>query len=82
MPQTTAQQDGERFSKKATDCLINETTPDEEHDCNLAWEALEEALEELPGKQRYVFEQTEFQGRTFKERANPSPLSFRASTMR
>lgn len=67
MPQTVVQQDGERFSKEATDCLVNETTPDKEYACNLVWEELEAALEELPKKQRYVFEQTEFYGRSFKD---------------
>lgn len=47
--------------------LVEESTPETEYLKALIWETLEEALNELPADQRYVFEMNEFKGISFKE---------------
>lgn len=67
MSQIAVQQGGEIYFEDITETLTDETTPENDYLRNLLEEELEAALSELPEKQRYVFEQTEFLGRTFKD---------------
>lgn len=67
MSQIAVQQGGEIYFEDITETLTDETTPENDYLRSLLEEELESALSELPEKQRYVFEQTEFLGRTFKE---------------
>lgn len=67
MSQIAVQQGGEIYFEDITETLTDETTPENDYLRSLLEEELEAALSELPEKQRYVFEQTEFLGRTFKE---------------
>lgn len=45
----------------------DDNSPEREQLRNAVWEELEEALADLPDEQRFVFEQTEIEGRSFKE---------------
>ena len=67
MSQIAVQQGGEIYFEDITETMTYETTPERDYLRNLLEEELEAALSELPEKQRYVFEQTEFLGRTLKE---------------
>ena len=67
MSQIAVQQGGEIYFEDITETMTYETTPERDYLRNLLEEELEAALSELPEKQRYVFEQTEFLGRTFEE---------------
>lgn len=67
MSQIAVQQGGEIYFEDITETMTDETTPERDYLRNLLEEELEAALSELPEKQRYVFEQTEFLGRTFKD---------------
>ncbi|WP_434641144.1 RNA polymerase sigma factor [Klebsiella sp. I138] len=53
-------------------------TPEEEYLKALLWDALYQALSELPPAQREVFEQTELQGYSYKELAQQSGVSEQA----
>ena len=63
MSQIAVQQGGEIYFEDITETM----TPERDYLRNLFEEELEAALGELPENQRYVFEQTEFLGRTFKD---------------
>lgn len=67
MSQIAVQHGGEIYFEDITETLTDETTPERDYLRNLLEEELEAALSELPENQRYVFEQTEFLGRTFKD---------------
>lgn len=47
--------------------FITEQSPDKEFERELAWQAIENALEELPAEQRDVFVQHEMEQKSFKE---------------
>lgn len=63
MSQIAVQQGGEIYFEDITETM----TPERDYLRNLFEEELEAVLGELPENQRYVFEQTEFLGRTFKD---------------
>lgn len=67
MSQIAVQHGGEIYFEDITETLTDETTPENDYLRNLLEEELEAALSELPENQRYVFEQTEFLGRAFKD---------------
>ncbi|MFA6812953.1 MAG: RNA polymerase sigma factor [Bacteroidaceae bacterium] len=68
MPQDVSQAEDGAFIKEVTDVLIDEgQSSDKAYLCELVWEELEQALDELPTEQRVVFEQTELDGVSFKE---------------
>lgn len=67
MSQIAVQQGGEIYFEDITENMTDETTPERDYLRNLLKEELEAALGELPENQRYVFEQTEFLGRAFKD---------------
>ena len=68
MPEPSISKDGEVCIQKLNKLLMDDDkSPEKELLRNAVWEELEQALEELPDEQRYVFEQTEFEGRSFKE---------------
>ena len=50
-------------------------SPEKEQLRNAVWEELEGALADLPKEQRYVFEQTEFEGCSFKDLSEKTGLS-------
>lgn len=68
MHEMPREQDGEIFVKRIGMLMASEdNSPETELLRNAVWEELEDALEDLPEEQRYVFEQTEFEGRSFKD---------------
>lgn len=71
----TRQDDGAAFMVQISELMISEDySPEKEQLRNAIWEELEDALADLPQEQRYVFEQTEFKGRTFKELSKETGL--------
>jgi DNA-directed RNA polymerase specialized sigma24 family protein len=50
------------------------STPETDYLRTLVWEELELALKELPEEQRFVFEQTELNGVSFKELSQQTGL--------
>ncbi len=77
MPEIPAEQDnGDTFMRQISELMTSEDySPEKEQLRNAVWEELEDALADLPKEQRYVFEQTEFEGRSFKELAEETGLS-------
>lgn len=67
MSQIAVQHGGEIYFEDITETMTDETTTERDYLRNLLEEELEAALSELPEHQRYVFEQTEFLGRAFKD---------------
>lgn len=56
------------FVREVTEVLADEDrSPEKEYLRTLVWEELEKALDDLPPEQKYVFEQTELNGLSFKE---------------
>lgn len=76
MPQIATQDDGDTFVREVTEVLVDEEqSPEKEYLRALVWEQLEDALDELPQEQKYVFEETELKGVSFKELSVQTHLS-------
>lgn len=68
IPRASVRQGDDTFVREVTEVLVDEDrSPEKEYLRTLVWEELEKALDELPSEQRYVFEQTELNGMSFKE---------------
>lgn len=68
MPKTAESHESDVMFNKLGDLMTSdEDSPEKEQIRNAVWEELEEALADLPDEQRFVFEQTEFEGRSFKD---------------
>ncbi len=76
MPEVrTEQDDGEAFMLQISELMTSDDySPEKEQLRNAVWEELEDALADLPREQRYVFEQTEFEGRSFKDLSEETGL--------
>lgn len=60
--------DEDSLPDELTDLLFDDgSTPETEYLRSLVWTELDKALNELPEEQRFVFEQTEMKGLSFKE---------------
>ena len=77
MPEIASKQDnGDTFMLQLSELMTSEDySPEKEQLRNAVWEELEDALADLPDEQRYVFEQTEFEGRSFKDLSTETGLS-------
>ena len=70
MPQIKINDDGDEFLLDVTEILAdNDSSPEKEYIRSLVWEELQQALEELPDEQRYVFVATTLNDLSFKELA-------------
>lgn len=68
IPQNAIQKGEDTFIYEVTEILADDDlSPDKEYLKALVWEELGQALDELPSEQRFVFEQTELNGVSFKE---------------
>lgn len=64
----TSDNDDDNLPDEITELLFDEgSTPETEYLRSLVWTELDKALGELPEEQRFVFEQTEMKGLSFKE---------------
>lgn len=76
MPRISENQDGDAFVRKIGVLMASEdNSPEKEQLRNAVWEELEDALDDLPSEQRYVFEQTEFEGHSFKDLSEDSGIT-------
>jgi RNA polymerase sigma factor (sigma-70 family) len=77
LPSITKQTDDQNvFFKEITDILIEkDANPDQQYLRNLIWEEIEQAMDELPEEQRNVFEETEINGKSYKEIASATGIS-------
>ncbi len=77
MPEVLSEQgNGDMLMQQISELLTSEDySPEKEQLRNAVWEELEDALADLPDEQRYVFEQTEFEGRSFKDLSRETGLS-------
>lgn len=77
MPETPSEQeDGDTFMRQISELMTSEDySPEKEQLRNAVWDELEDALADLPKEQRHVFEQTEFEDRSFKELSEETGLS-------
>lgn len=68
--------DGDASLKEITNILIEkDANPEKEYLRKIIWEEIENALEELPLNQKNVFEQTEFENKSYEELAQESNVS-------
>ena len=68
--------DGEENDLLLEDLLfITDASPDKEFEREVAWQAIESALEELPAEQREVFVMHEMEQKSFKEIAEQTGVS-------
>ncbi|HUL43969.1 MAG TPA: RNA polymerase sigma factor [Bacteroidota bacterium] len=67
-PETLPDVPDESSSLGVVDLLLDRTNgPDERYTRELLWDAIEEALDELPEEQRDVFVMNELEGKSFRE---------------
>jgi RNA polymerase sigma factor (sigma-70 family) len=72
--------DGESLGLDAF--LVSEDTPEGQYLNRMFWEALSEALDQLPPEQRHVFVENELEGRTLRELAEESGENIKTLTYR
>lgn len=76
MPEMAEDNESDGMFKKLGDLMAsNDNSPEKEQLRNAVWDELEDALADLPDEQRFVFEQTEFEGRSFKELSEQTHVS-------
>lgn len=76
MPEMAEGHESDVMFKKLGDLMTSDDdSPEKEQLRNAVWEELEEALANLPDEQRFVFEQTEFEGRSFKDLSEQTHVS-------
>lgn len=76
MPEMAEGHESDVMFKKIGDLMTSDDdSPEKEQLRNVVWEELEDALAALPDEQRSVFEQTEFEGRSFKDLSEQTHVS-------
>ena len=76
MPEMAEGHESDVMFKKLGDLMTSDDdSPEKEQLRNAVWEELEEALANLPDEQRFLFEQTEFEGRSFKDLSEQTHVS-------
>jgi RNA polymerase sigma factor (sigma-70 family) len=75
LPATDPTDDDDVFLKEITDILIEkDANPDQQYLRDVIWEEIEQAMSELPEEQREIFEETEINGKSYKEIASSTGI--------